>query len=563
MFKTLRSKLLIKPWYIAIYLMIMTIVILSGFIEYESRYQDILELIQDQSAVTASVIAQSASSQAYLTEEIRYAYIDRALDVLNIMNSLETQQALDKRQLKDLLGDHDVLEFVFVDAQGRIEDLPAIQTSRQKDQKQPDNAWVLRYLRPLLNHTEELVITVQDQEPGGESRFLVAIPREKGGAIACYLTPLAEAEFNDRTSIDLALEDLLYVRGLRYLQVTIDGGETFYAAREGMRIDNTWSRESLEDILYKLSKGNETLLEIVRPVFFNSSMGEVRIGFVADELLSLRSQIIMQVALRSGLITILAFVILVWLLTRQNAALLASEKARIEAEVYRLEKLNRVNEKQIAMGELAAGVAHEIRNPLNAIGIVAQRLKLEFKPEKDSAEYESLTGTMVAEITRINNSLQDFLEYTRPTPLNCTKANLKDIFRKLLDLYRSQAAENKLDLRLETPDLELEVDEAYFQQALSNLIKNALEACSAGARITIEAKKLRNRVMIVVTDTGMGIEQENLNRIFDLYYTNKNMGTGVGLAITHKIIADHQGTIEVTSEVGAGTKFEINLPVKQ
>lgn len=563
MFKALKNKLSIKPWHIALYLVVMILVFSSGLIEYRSRNRDVLQLIQDQAAVTASVVAQSTSVQAYLAEEIRYAYVDRALDLLHIIDRIDAGGTLNQHQFNELFQDSDLLQLVLINELGEIEKSYAKTLSKKTLKSPKKNEWVVNNIQPILSKQETMIIRGIQNEQSIESRFLVAIERSKGGVIACHLSPSDQEDYQYITSIESALEEILYVKGLRYLAIDIDGGESFFVARDDLIIDDSWEREPLEDILYQIRKGDVSLLEVVRPVFFESSMGEVRIGFVADEFMSLRNQIIRQLLIRGILISVLTIVILAWLLMRQNAALLTTEKKRIEAEVFRLEKLNRVNEKQVAMGELAAGVAHEIRNPLNAIGMVAQRLKREFKPEGATDEYQSLTGTMVSEIGRINNTLQDFLEYTRPTPLKFSMGNLKAILEKLQDLYQSQANDKQLDLILESEDINIELDEVFIQQALSNIIKNAIEACNEGASLKISSYQNKKLVRIVIADTGVGIEGENLNRIFDLYYTNKNMGTGVGLAITHKIIADHQGTIEVHSKVGVGTTFEINLPVKQ
>jgi len=563
LFIAVRKRLLIKPWQIALYVIVMIFVIISGIIEYRSRYRDVLQLIQDQASVTAAVVAQSASVQAYLSDEVGNSYVDRALDLLRVINQLDALGTLTPPQLNDLINDTDLMQIVFVNGRGEIENSYANSLSQQNAETLKKAEWVLNDIGSILKQREKTIIRGLDSKKAESSRFLVAIERSKGGVIACHLSPAAEEDYQYITSIESALEEILYVKGLRYLEIDIDGGESFSVSREGIIMDGSWTREPLEDILFRVRKGDVSLLEVVRPVFFNSSMGEVRIGFVADELTSLRNQIVRELLLRGTLLSILTIVILIWLLTRQNAALLAEEKKRIEAEVYRLEKLNRINEKQVAMGELAAGVAHEIRNPLNAIGLVAQRLKREFKPEDAVDEYQTLTGTMVTEIGRINRSLQEFLEYTRPTPLKFSSAKLKTTFNKLLDLYQSQANDKKLLLYFETPEIKIEIDEEYIQQALSNILKNAIEACSEGDSISMKADKIKTGLKITITDTGMGIEPENLNRIFDLYYTNKNMGTGVGLAITHKIIADHHGSIEVSSDLGTGTKFEIRLPAKQ
>ncbi len=574
MLTAVQKLLKLKPWYTALYLVVLIVLTVSSYLEYRSRYRDLLQLIQDQAAMTAAVIAQSGSGQAYLTEEIKQSYIDHAIDVLSILNKVDAEKDLGTDRLDELVNDVNILKVIIFDKQGQVEHTVVKDPSRMQVNSYAEGKWALRHLQPIFNREQDLVIVGVDREireddvgrqtgREEETRFLVAIARDRGGALACHLSVSDEADFKYLTAIETALEDLLQVKGLQYLKLTVDDQEPYYVSKLGTVVDQSWDREPLEDILYQVTKGDTSLLEVVRPVFFNSSFGEVRIGFNADTLLSLRGQIIIQILIRSTLLTILAFVTLIFLLTRQNAALLVKEKKRIEAEVYHLEKLNRLREKQAAMGELAAGVAHEIRNPLNAIGIVAQRLKREFVPQADPDDYQTMTGTMVSEIGRINNSLQDFLEYTRPTPLKFAKIEVHTLLNKIIDLYQSQAQKKQVHLFVESPELAIEADSEYLQQAISNLVKNAIDACGQDDTVSLTTALNGSMVQIVIRDSGSGIEEQELSRIFDLYYTTKDMGTGVGLALTHKIIADHYGTIEVQSDPGTGSKFEINLPVKQ
>ncbi len=570
MLRAVKNILKLNPWYIGLYLVVLGLLLLSSYIEYKSRYRDTLQLIQDQAAMTAAVIAQSGSGQAYLTEELKQSYIDRAIDMLGMLNHIDKEQQLTRGDLDKWVNDETIMDITTFDSHGN-KDWGNISASKISEAvSQEENIWLLSQLEPIFSRESELIIVGVDRSessyPPDDSlndQFMVAIPRERGGAIACQLSWEAEQNFKYLTAMESALEDLLHVNGLQYLKLALDDREPYYVSKTDKLVDDSWSREALADILYKVSKGDTSLLEVVRPVFFNTSLGEVRIGFKADTLLSLKGQIVYQILLRTTLFTLLAFVLLIFLLVRRNAALLVAEKKRIEADVYRLEKLNRLREKQAAVGELAAGVAHEIRNPLNAIGIVAQRLKREFSPGDDQQEYEALTGTMVSEITRINQSLQEFLEYTRPTPLNISTLDLLTFLTSIQDLYKTEASEQQISLTVEVDTVQFDADSDYLRQAISNLVRNALDACNPGASITLEGYKSGELIAIKITDTGVGITDEQQSRIFDLYYTTKDMGTGVGLALTHKIIADHHGTIEVTSHPGEGTTFEIELPVRQ
>jgi len=548
-----------KPWYLVLYFVVLGLLLTSSYLEYRSRYRNLLQLVQDQAAMTAAVIAQSGSGQAYLTEELKQSFIDRALDILILLNQMDAKGELTSDDLDKLINDETILEVSIFNKLGQVD--RALSTDYEKSQgaSRSEAVWIQENLAPLINKTSDLLILGVDQR---EDKFMVAIPRDRGGVIACQLSVEAEQDFKYLTAMESALEDLLHVKGLKYLQLALDTQEPYFVAKDGFILDESWDRTPLEDILFQINKEDTTFLEVVRPVFFGSSIGEIRIGFEDETLVSLSHQIIYQVLIRTLLLTLLAFAIVIFLISRQNASFLESEKARIEKEVYHLERLNRLREKQAAMGELAAGVAHEIRNPLNAIGMVAQRLKREFDPSADKEDYDLLTSTMVSEIKRINQSLQEFLEYTRPNSLNYSEIDIADLFEQVHQLYSSQALDKGVKLIVNSAHHIFEADSDYLRQAITNLVKNALEACSSGQQVTMSAQQDAEMIKIIIEDNGAGIKADQLSHIFDLYYSTKDMGTGVGLALTHKIIADHHGMIQVTSEWGKGSKFEIELPVK-
>ncbi|MCW8804772.1 MAG: ATP-binding protein [Ignavibacteriaceae bacterium] len=233
-----------------------------------------------------------------------------------------------------------------------------------------------------------------------------------------------------------------------------------------------------------------------------------------------------------------------------------TESRRLEEESKRKEKLS-------AMGELASGVAHEIRNPINAIGMIAQRLDKEFKVENESEEYHSITSLLRSEVTRINKIITQFLSYAKPLSLQVKKVNSKNFFDDIYRLYSDQAKLKGVEfIKLSDQSFEIMIDPELIKQSLMNLVQNALDAVDKKGKVEINYFKKENDFIIEVTDNGKGIPEGVRNKIFDLYYTTKPEGTGLGLSIVQKIIAEHNGTIEVFSEVNKFTKFKITIPQK-
>ena len=233
-----------------------------------------------------------------------------------------------------------------------------------------------------------------------------------------------------------------------------------------------------------------------------------------------------------------------------------TERKRLEEEAQRRDRLT-------AMGELASGVAHEVRNPLNAIGVIAQRLKREFVPAEDAGSYRTLLDTVRAEVERVNGIVTQFLEFARPPDLSPVKADVAVLLEEAVRIVESRAREKGLSVRRAFDGVgKAALDPDQMKQALLNLLTNALDATERGT-ITVAARNGDAEVEISVSDTGCGILPEDLSRIFDLYFTTRLEGTGLGLSLVHRIVAEHGGRIHVDSEVGKGTTFTIILPRRQ
>ncbi len=231
-----------------------------------------------------------------------------------------------------------------------------------------------------------------------------------------------------------------------------------------------------------------------------------------------------------------------------------TERKNLEENAKRQEKLS-------AMGELASGVAHEIRNPINAIGMIAQRLNKEFVPNKDSDEYKSILNVLKDEVTRINKIITQFLNYAKPLEIELKTLESSEYFEDVFRLYISQSKIKKINFKKLSKDaFQIKIDPELMKQALMNIIQNAIESVNENGTVVFNYYKEDNLLNIVVEDNGNGIPEDQLKKIFDLYYTTKKDGNGLGLSIAQKIINQHNGTIIVESKANHGTKFTIKIP---
>jgi len=232
--------------------------------------------------------------------------------------------------------------------------------------------------------------------------------------------------------------------------------------------------------------------------------------------------------------------------------------------IRRLEFAMRQSEKMAAVGQLAAGIAHEIRNPLASMSGSLQLLESGFTSE--SAEEKKLMRIALREIDRLNNLITEFLEFVRPEVLKEDPVDINLVLRDVLEMAKMnkglrQEVQQTVDLK-STKTIPGHRDK--LKQAVLNIVMNAYQAMSDAENPVIEIKSVDREDSVVVTirDHGCGIDEVGLRRIFEPFHTTKPKGTGLGLAITHKIIENHQGRIYVESTKGVGTEFTLEFKLK-
>jgi signal transduction histidine kinase len=214
-----------------------------------------------------------------------------------------------------------------------------------------------------------------------------------------------------------------------------------------------------------------------------------------------------------------------------------------------------------AISRISGGVAHEVKNPLNAIllHVEVARTRLAHGEADVTPQMEVISR----EILRLDRVVKTFLDFTRPVELNYRVMPLRDVVREIEDLTRPQAEAAKVRMVVE-PDAEgvdIRVDRDMFKQALLNVVVNAIQSMPNGGELRLRSSTTRDTAEIRISDTGAGIPPELREKIFRLYFTTKKGGSGIGLAMTFRIIQLHDGTIDFSSEPGKGTTFVIRLPI--
>jgi len=217
-------------------------------------------------------------------------------------------------------------------------------------------------------------------------------------------------------------------------------------------------------------------------------------------------------------------------------------------------------ERLAAVGTMAAGLAHEVRNPLNSATLQLQVLRRRLsKGDVRPESLDPVAGLIEEEIRRLERLVEDFLSFARPRPLDLQSTGLAELCQGVLTFAEHEAAAAGVSLTLDVePDVPaIQADAARLRQVLQNLVRNALEAMPSGGRLAVRVRRAEGAVEIDVADTGAGFADEA--PVFDAFFTTKSKGTGLGLSIVHGIVTDHGGTVRVRSQPG-DTCFTVSLP---
>ena len=414
---------------------------------------------------------------------------------------------------------------------------------------------LLQFAVPVVEGHEEIQINIFDKFKTGKELGLIALPfKSRKGTIILALDDEGFRYWSLRVSVQRAIEEVGKGPGISHFMVTDQSGRIMGQSgrvvenREGTGQTESTVGDTAGVMSRKIILGGEHVLEIEVPVSFSTGFaGVARLGLSRERIDQILKKEQARVFVYMAFLVVITFLAMWLLYKNQNRHLARMQE--IERQLHQAEKLS-------ALGRLAAGVAHEIRNPLNAISMASQRL------QRDNLS--QLTEVMRDEIRRLNQIIEEFLTFSKSRKLEFRRHDLIELIKQIVLLISGEAESKgvKVLTRLGDSPFMISMDLDKLKQALINVVKNAMESISDEGLVTVSVEPEGKRwVSVRVSDTGSGLNPDEIEHIFDLDYTTKEKGLGLGLPLAHEIIRGHGGEIQVQSQKGSGTTFEILLPM--
>ena len=559
--------------FLSLLAMALILVLLVFAFRYDAgrRIEDMKDLMVAQGRVLTDVIAESSLHGLGVYNNWENEANNRLLENALWVARVDSAQGLDSATLARLVAGLELDQVQIFGPDGR----PVASAGGFLDPDPARQAATQSLLEPLLAGERETVQlgrrSGQTGDSGSGGRWSSAgVARPRGGAVVVGVL----ADGPGRSPAELGpghmIKALGQGQGIRY--VVIQDGRGIQAASTD-RIG--FPLPSEDPSVRPLAEGQEyvsreydsalgPVVEVARVVALGDRARVLlRVGLDSSLLDRMRQDIRRRTILRGLFLAASLVLISSLLLAWQRQGTLHREMARVTRELRDKEEEVRRGEKLVAMGSLAAGVAHQVRNPLNAIHMISQMLgRLPELPEKARKEVRHIT----AESGRIESIVQQFLQFSKPRQPIFSVFDLGALVRDSVAVQASANGAGGIEFHTDPPEVEVELDHQFLIEILENLLRNAVDAVGGKGKVSVTLQVEDPDVKIIVADDGPGISPSDRRRIFDLYFTTRSEGNGLGLSLATQMVSAMDGSLRLAEGPGLdgkGARFVVRLPMKR
>lgn len=512
-----------------------------NFIQKESQdnFSSFMKLYREESEGALSPL----SNEPFLIQE---NFIN---SFVAAVRKFEKEPALGANQaeMEAILARNGIWFFAVFDARGNV-------IFRNRDQQRD----LMKRANPVIVGEREILIDLFNPLRKSDQAGFIALRRSTAnGTIIAALDEEGYEYWGKRIAIQRAVDNVS-MGEVSFIRILSPDGRVFGSAGEAPPVSLSGGLPGKSQVISRKITFRENDVQEIKVAFILDDRieGIGQVGLHREKTDQILSKNSMHMIVSMALIVLTGILAILFIYQNQSRHM-----ARLEELRNRLQQSERLS----SLGQLAAGVAHEIRNPLNAISMATQRIQRDFapsEPEKD-AKFKNMTSVIRDEVRRLNGIIEEFLAFSRTQRLELRDYPIEDVLRKLISLIEEEARTRGISIisNLDGQQSMVPMDVDKLQQAFLNILKNAMESISGKGEITISVERSGGEVNIRMSDTGAGLQPEDLEKIFNPEFTTKEKGLGLGLPIAHEIIRGHNGMIKVESKVGAGTTFSIVLPL--
>ena len=512
---------------------------------FEARRQrsQVEETLAAQAVVLSQSLSPALAAVSNASLEIDEMVSWRLLDNARLLADLWSHDLQDPEHLEDLVESSGLDSALFLDSGGRV----------HLTVGEPVPEQIVEQLDELLSgRAEELVLGTSLED--GIEHLGAAAAATSGDIALVRVHPSSARTLVQRVGVENLLASLVGSGGVLYL--------SYHDERRGVVAEASWDSqgvppaELVDSGPFPLRE--RTAIEVAMPV-------ETQAGNTATLRIGLDGSTLQRVGVATMRRTLLVGLVLLAFAISASAfgvvsRLRVREREEAAARLTELETARRRSERLAAAGALTAGLAHEVRSPLNAIGLAAQRLDRKLSTDNDS---RLIAGRIRTEVSRLEGVLREFLELASPVSDRREDFELSDEARQVLELLEDEARAHNVVLTPCRGLVSLTGDRDSIHRAIVNLVRNAVQASPDGGSVEVLVEDDGDHAILKVLDRGAGLDPSIEGREFDPFVTGRASGTGLGLAMVKRVAEEHGGSVELCSNAGGGTIAKLILPKQQ